>query len=278
MPEQKNPPMPSSAGPEKANPEKNTETLSSEKMKMLVRSLETRLSALEKENQHLRAELAAARYRLTRSQERDRASLAQALHGGPIQEFSSLLFELNMLQQMVQEEGSAEIIDSLKENLKGAIGSLRQFVNELRPAALSHFGLQSAIRSWLEQFQTNYPHVNLALYFDTEERMTGAETEFLLYRVFRAAVDNVAQHARAQHLMVRLRHDEESVWLEVEDDGAGFQVPDDWDGLFQQGQMGLATAREQVAALGGTLSISSAPDAGTRVHVTVPRQSAISGQ
>jgi signal transduction histidine kinase len=89
--------------------------------------------------------------------------------------------------------------------------------------------------------------------------------EAALYRVCQEALTNVARHARAGRVTVRLIATPERVWLIVEDDGRGFdasEVPED--------RHGLVGMRERAEMLGGTLQVRSSPGAGTRVEATVP--------
>jgi signal transduction histidine kinase len=88
-----------------------------------------------------------------------------------------------------------------------------------------------------------------------------------LYHIAQEALNNSLKHAKAQHLRVCLRLDDETFFLEVADDGAGF----DPAAAGGRGGMGLPGMRERVQRLGGRLAIESEPGCGTTVRVEVPR-------
>lgn len=223
---------------------------------------------LTQENRALQSELATVRARLLQVQEQERTTLAKDLHGGPIQELSSLLFELNLLQQFTQDAAGKEIVDSIKKNLKTAIGNLRYTINELRPASLYHFGLQPAIRTYADTLTKEHSHLNIGIVINSEDRLP-TQIELALFRILQAALRNVVKHAQAQSLLIRLLWNETYVRFEVEDDGVGFTVPSQWDDLAQEGKMGLYIVAQQVNTLGGELLLRSAPDAGTLLRVTL---------
>ena len=92
------------------------------------------------------------------------------------------------------------------------------------------------------------------------------EAEQELYRVAQEALNNVLKHAHASRVAVRLDVAADRATLEVADDGVGFEPS-----LRGGDGFGLPGMRERAQRLGGTLDIESAPGAGTRVRVEVPR-------
>jgi two-component system NarL family sensor kinase len=115
---------------------------------------------------------------------------------------------------------------------------------------------------------------------DTDVEVTvdiDPETPFprqeMLFALGRELLTNAAKHARADHIRLTLNRDGERVNLEVVDDGCGIA-----EGRMREavlgGHVGLAAVGERVAARGGTLTISSAPGAGTSVRITLPQPDA----
>jgi len=84
------------------------------------------------------------------------------------------------------------------------------------------------------------------------------------YRVGQEALHNALRHSGAKEISVTLSRTARRVILEISDDGTGF------DPELASGGLGLASMRERAAAVGGTLRITSAPGAGTRVRLAVP--------
>ena len=79
------------------------------------------------------------------------------------------------------------------------------------------------------------------------------------------AVVNATRHARARQITVRLTRSENEIRLSVEDDGTGFEPTD-----VPSDRFGLVGMRERARLLGGSLTVESAPDAGTAIEVRVP--------
>jgi signal transduction histidine kinase len=94
---------------------------------------------------------------------------------------------------------------------------------------------------------------------DLEPRVQAAA-----YRVGQEALNNALRHSGAKEISVALSRTARRVILEISDDGTGF------DPELASGGLGLASMRERAAAVGGTLRITSAPGAGTRVRLAVP--------
>ena len=79
-----------------------------------------------------------------------------------------------------------------------------------------------------------------------------------LFRIYQQAIHNVARHAQASEVHIRFRWDEETIILEVEDNGTGFEVPADWVDLVQKEHFGLLGIAERIESIRGKLEIVSA--------------------
>jgi NarL family two-component system sensor histidine kinase LiaS len=91
-----------------------------------------------------------------------------------------------------------------------------------------------------------------------------------LFRIYQQSLSNVLRHARAKRVLVRFQYDAEKAYLEIQDDGKGFEVPESWVDLVRQGHMGLAGSAERAGAIGGNYRIVSSPGIGSTVQVAVP--------
>ena len=97
------------------------------------------------------------------------------------------------------------------------------------------------------------------------------KSETVLFRIFQEAMNNVAKHARARNVTVLVGHTEEGrVFVEVRDDGVGFDPESVSDRVSTMGGLGLRQMRERVSAQGGELIIRTAPDEGTLVRAELP--------
>jgi signal transduction histidine kinase len=158
------------------------------------------------------------------------------------------------------------------EQLGTEIANLRSLITELRPAALDELGLAPAIESLVQRVRTvEGLEVDLDLDLDLggDGGRLEPDRETAAYRLVQEALTNVAKHAGAEHVHVRVADAPGGIEVQVDDDGRGF------DPEQPAGGFGLVGLRERAELLGGTVAISSSP-AGTTVRAFLPDPSQIS--
>jgi signal transduction histidine kinase len=160
---------------------------------------------------------------------------------------------------------------AVQTTLQHVIGTLRAICGELRPPALAPFGLERAIRSYAEQYQSAHPEIDVQLDLACDNQALPERVRLALFRICQEALNNVAQHAQARSVLIRFTFDAEQAVLQIEDDGAGFVVPARWLELARRGHLGILGAAERAEAIGGQLEVVSAVGAGTVVRVGIPR-------
>ncbi|WP_240489764.1 sensor histidine kinase [Actinomadura atramentaria] len=226
--------------------------------------------ALHRESERRRLlieELVGTRERLVRA-ERDTARLAERerlareIHDTLAQGMSSIVLLLRAARRDLDarpadaERLLAEAERAAADNLAEA----RAFVRELAPPALAAGSLPAALRRVGDDVAARTAtRVRFAL--SGSPRALPAAYDLALLRVAQGALGNVARHAAAADARVTLTYLDDTVVLDVYDDGRGF------DGT---GGFGLRAMRERAEELGGTLSVESAPGEGTAVAVTLP--------
>ncbi len=140
----------------------------------------------------------------------------------------------------------------------------------LRPPTLAHFGLKAALTDLAQQFEANHPVVSVRLDLPPNGPPLPEQTTYALYRICQEALHNVAQHAHATRASIRLNQTPTEVYLDVEDDGRGFAMPEHTVDLVRQKHYGLAGMIERAEAFGGSLRIDTQPGRGVRLRVRVP--------
>jgi signal transduction histidine kinase len=204
--------------------------------------------------------------RLVEAQERERRRVARELHDEAGQALASLRFGLRVLEREAAEGGAvAPHVADLVRTTDAVIDGLHRLAADLRPASLDHLGLDAALRQYARSTATA---IGLAVRFRARgfagERLPAA-VETALFRAVQEAVTNAVRHARARRVDILLEHRGDRVMAMVEDDGVGFE-PD----RVQSGEhFGLLGLRERAEALDGTLTVESAPGAGTTVVMEV---------
>jgi signal transduction histidine kinase/PAS domain-containing protein len=205
--------------------------------------------------------------RLVEVQEDERRQIARELHDEAGQALVSLRFGLRLLEREFAEGGSVSgRVAELVQRTDAVIEGLHRLAADLRPVSLDHLGLEAALRQYSKAAGSE---LGLVVRFKargfTRDRLPAA-VETALYRIAQEAMTNVVRHAHATRVDVLVEVRGERVKLMVEDDGVGFEPHRSWRG----DHIGLIGMRERAEALGGTLTIESAPGEGTTVVVEVP--------
>jgi len=199
--------------------------------------------------------------RLADIETRERSVLAEVIHDEPVQLIIAAILRVDSLGRRLSSADGYEL-DQAATMLELAVDKLRNLiVIALTPPDLSE-GLGVALRDLAEgiflgstAFElVGNPHVNLT------DAAKGTA-----YRVFREALINIRQHARSQHVTLRLTEHNGMVEIMLIDDGVGSASLD-----AGRGHLGIATMRARADAEGGHLHIESEPGVGTRVRLSMP--------
>jgi signal transduction histidine kinase len=143
---------------------------------------------------------------------------------------------------------------------------------ELGPAALEELDLPTALSNYAEEWSG---HSRVPVQFRCTGPWEGRlppQVETTLYRVVQEALTNVAKHAQADHVDVRVTEAYGVVDVQICDDGTGF------DARATASGFGLLGIRERLAVVRGSVRIDTSPQAGTTVHARIPVLSARRGR
>lgn len=219
--------------------------------------------ALHRSRERLRA-LGAHHERLV---EDERARIAREIHDELGQYLTTLRLDAAMLELGCAGEHPrmAERLGAMKKLIDETIQSVRRVATALRPKALD-LGLDSGLEWLVEDFERRHA-VPCALHLpdDGLTRIDDARAT-LVFRIVQEALTNVARHARAGAVEVRVDMHDDELRLQVRDDGCGFSPT----ATCSAGTYGLFGMQERAMVFGGTLDIDSAPGRGTTVRLRVP--------
>jgi signal transduction histidine kinase len=219
----------------------------------------TRLVSLALANEEARAQLAASRARLVTASDEERRRLERNLHDGAQQRLVSVSVSLRLAQAWLENGGSRDVLEVLSgasEELGLAIEELREIARGIHPAALSERGLGPALASL-----ANRATIPVELDGLPRERLP-EKVEAAAYYVVSEALANVAKHAEASSVTVRVGRDNGQAVVEVVDDGVG--------GANPQGGTGLHGLADRIESLDGHLRVESPPGKGTTVRAEIP--------
>jgi signal transduction histidine kinase len=197
--------------------------------------------------------------------EKEKAEFARRLHdelGGLL---TAAKMDLSWLQGRVSEPALQQRLQQLGAALDEAMDVKRRVVEQLRPSLLEHFGLQTAVRAYIESVSSK-AGLGCELTISAEDEVP-KEVAIALFRVVQEGLSNVIRHAGARRIRLLFARDAQGYVLQLADDGCGMNV----GALPPQDAHGLASMRHRVRALGGAFSVESEPGAGTALQVRIPR-------
>jgi signal transduction histidine kinase len=200
----------------------------------------------------------------------ERQRLARELHDSVSQVLYGVGLGARTAQALLDR---AAIPPELKSNLaeplayvlslaEAGLAEMRALIFELRPDSLEKEGLVVALTRQADAHRVRHKldvHAEFC-----PEPVLPFEAKEALYRIAQEALNNVAKHAQASRVEIRLTDDGKRVCLEVQDNGVGFDPQRDYPG-----HLGLRSMQERAAKLGGMLDIESALGTGTRIRISI---------
>ena len=209
---------------------------------------------------HARLEdLRASRQRLVSAQDEERRRLERNLHDGAQQHLVALKVKLGLVEMLLARDPAkaTATLQQLKGDADDALETLRDLARGIYPPLLAEKGLVTALESQARK-------ATLPVLVDAAGiTRYGQDLEAAVYFCVLEALQNVQKYAKATQVIVRLREADGQLQVEVEDDGAGFDVA-----TVQRGA-GLTNMEDRLDALGGALSVHSSPGHGTRLSLSL---------
>lgn len=206
--------------------------------------------------------------KLVTAQEEERRNIARELHDEIGQALTAVKVELALAQRSVENAGGPPRgLENARSITDVALQQVRDLSHLLHPAMLDDLGLIPTVESYVKRFGQRHAIRSELLHEGVHERLA-AEIEASVYRIIQEAMTNVAKHSKATLCRVQLKQLVNTLWVQVEDDGVGF----DADSVIAGDRrgLGLISIRERVSQLGGRVWIHTAPGQGTRLTVEMP--------
>jgi len=218
-----------------------------------------------------RAELSELSARLMAIQEEERSRISRELHDEIGQALATLRLEVARAEPLCRATAPAalERLAKAREIAERAMASVRGMSALLRPSLLDDMGLGPAIR-WLADGFADRSAIpcHVAMSDDAVAGLSEAQAT-CVFRVLQESLHNIEKHAQARNVTISAVRSDGGLTVTVEDDGAGFQAEPPRT-RRPGSQLGLLGMRERALAVGGALTVASAPGAGTKVVLSLP--------
>jgi two-component system sensor histidine kinase UhpB len=198
--------------------------------------------------------------------EEERRRIARELHDETAQALAAVLLNLTVLQRRLGDDPATNDVAVLRGRVTEIVEGVRRIARGLRPPELEDVGLAAALRSFVrERFEPGQVEIDL----DGSEARLSLEHGLVVYRIAQEALTNVARHAHASRVQLRMREsaDHSEVVLEVEDDGVGVDLEKP---VEPGGGLGFIGMEERAQIAGGRLEFETRPGEGTKVRVWIP--------
>jgi signal transduction histidine kinase len=237
--------------------------------------LKQRTAELTEANEQLRAQseqLRALAIRLAEVEETERRRLARELHDRVGQDLGILDVNLNIIRGQLPPPIAQELaprFDDALDLLTQIATQVYDVTAELRSPVLEEFGIVAALKWHGSQF-VQRTGIHVTVRGDEDTPRLPLATESAMLRITQEALANVAKHAQASHVMVKIERENKLVRLSVTDDGIGFDLATLTAPATDGRGWGVMSMTERAEAMGGHFQIKTGPQQGTQIIVEVP--------
>ena len=190
--------------------------------------------------------------------------MAREIHDELGQALTAIKIDLSSLRHNLPADKERHAVSILKL-VDETIRAVRRISTELRPVILDALGLVAAVEWAASEFAAR-TGTKCQLDLPQNDVVTDEERATALFRILQETLTNVARHANATQVNVRLEQDDSHLSLEVQDNGRGVSE----EQLSGNGSLGILGMRERARLLGGDLRIAGVLGAGTTVRVWIP--------
>lgn len=223
-----------------------------------MRVLQQQLLSQELEKQKLVAQA------VVEAQEKERGDIGKELHDNVNQILSTARLYLELAR--TEESQRFTLIERSSATILSAINELRSISRSLVPGSIIDLGIIESVNDLVENIRfTQQLEVNFN-YADAVENRLTRQQKLMLFRIIQEQVNNVLKHSKAQNLDLELGITTKQVWLEIIDDGIGF----DKNNIKNKKGVGLNNITSRAELFNGTVRIDSSPENGCKLRVEVP--------
>jgi len=209
--------------------------------------------------------------RVINTSEDERLRLSLELHDGPVQSIIASQYGVEACRLLISKNQLSKVdskLHSTQKTLAQSTHDLRRIVRDLHPPTLDKSGLVSAIQDYLSNLEKDD---GISYHFEVKGTPIRLDPsiERGVYYVVREALTNVRKHADASEVRVVIKFQDDSLEIDIADNGKGFDASAEYVGLGTE-HLGIKGMKERARMLNANLVMDSKPGDGTRVKLVVP--------
>jgi len=220
--------------------------------------LQDKVDKLRKENE---AKVLSA---VIKTEEQERHRFAKELHDGLGPILSTIKMTVSALNKAVENPSNLQVLEKSDRAVDEAILAVKEISNKLSPHILERFGLEKAIKTFIEGIRLANQY-KIQLNIQLANKRFDYNVELILYRIIGELINNTLKHASASRIEISLLHYQHQLELMYSDNGKGFPVK-----MESTKGMGLANIRSRVKSLDGTIEMSGKKNQGFYLKIEIP--------
>jgi signal transduction histidine kinase len=213
-------------------------------------------------------QLKALSRRVLQVQELERRRVAVELHDELGQSLTAIKINLQ-LSQRLKDKALADINLENIHIVEEALQQVRRLATNLRPSMLDDLGLAAALQ-WITEQSANRSGFSVVFHHVRSQPRLAADIETACFRIVQEALTNIARHAQAKQVEIRLDRQDDHVTLRITDDGCGFNLDEMRTRALAGDSIGVLGMQERATLVGGELTIETAPGHGSTVQLRAP--------
>jgi PAS domain S-box-containing protein len=197
------------------------------------------------------------------AQEKERKEISSELHDN----VNQILTTCKLLLEIARNNptDSARFIDGCYINIQNVIGEIRNISHNLTPYTLKDLGLAEAIYDLVEKInQSGKINISMIAFQDLDEGRINPDIKLAIFRIVQENINNVLKHSQATELKIRIKLDQNRVYLRLLDNGKGFDQKTVKKGL------GLNNIQNRVDYYKGSMRLKTAPGKGCELNIELP--------
>ncbi len=202
-------------------------------------------------------------------EERERRRIASELHDQIGQNLALCKLKIAALEKDPGCDACKDELAAVRRLLEGSIQDARSLIFDLSPPILYELGFSAALEWLAERLQEQF---RIPVEFENRSRdlELQPDRQVILFQVVRELLMNVGKHSRASQAKIILSREHESLQIQVNDDGLGFDATEVFTPAKRQSGFGFFSVRERLKYFNGTIEVKSKPGQGTQIVLTLP--------